>query len=90
MKKLAILLMVVVFAITASGSALAQSTKNDEHKVDLSKPKATVERIRQPDPPQVSTTTKPSPVGQKASDYHPPAANTMKSIDKAVVPPPSK
>jgi len=47
-----------------------------------------VNKIRQADPPQVSTSTKPSPVGQPASDYHPPAAKSMKSVDKAVVPPP--
>jgi hypothetical protein len=56
---------------------------------DLSKAKDTVDKIRQPDPPKVSTTTKPSPVGQPASDYHPPAAKSMKSVDKAVVPSPT-
>ncbi|MEN6616406.1 MAG: hypothetical protein ABFD12_07600 [Syntrophorhabdus sp.] len=54
---------------------------------DLGKAKATTDNIRQPDPPQVSTTTKPSPVGQPASDYKPPAAKTLKINEP---PPPSK
>ena len=35
--------------------------------------KNVVDRIRQPDLPQVSTTTKPSPVGQPVREYRPPA-----------------
>ena len=38
---------------------------------DLSKGKGTVDNIRPADPPQVSTSTKPSPVGQPVSDYKP-------------------
>jgi len=38
---------------------------------DLSKGKGTVDNIRPADPPQVSTATKPSPVGQPISDYKP-------------------
>lgn len=38
---------------------------------DLSKAKGTVDNIRAADPPQVSTTTKPSPVGQPVTDYKP-------------------
>jgi hypothetical protein len=38
---------------------------------DLNKGKGTVDNIRPADPPQVSTTTKPSPVGQPISDYKP-------------------
>jgi|GEM_PF-678737 hypothetical protein len=39
---------------------------------DLSKAKDTVNRIRQPDPPQQSTTTiKTSPLGQPTTSYHP-------------------
>jgi len=34
------------------------------HAADLSRAKGTVDAIRQADPPSVSTTTKPSPVGQ--------------------------
>ena len=45
---------------------------------DLSQPQGTVNKIRQPDPPKVSTTTKPSPVGQRATDYHPPAKPSLK------------
>lgn len=39
---------------------------------DLSGPKGTVDRIRQPDPPQVSTGTKPSMNGHNASEFRPP------------------
>jgi hypothetical protein len=38
---------------------------------DLNKAKSTVDNIRPADPPQVSTSTKPSPVGQPVSDYKP-------------------
>jgi hypothetical protein len=38
---------------------------------DLSKAKGTVNNIRNADPPQVSTGTKPSPVGQPVRDYKP-------------------
>jgi hypothetical protein len=38
---------------------------------DLNKAKGTVNNIRAADPPQVSTSTKPSPVGQPVSDYKP-------------------
>ncbi len=55
---------------------------------DLSKPKGTVDNIRQADPPKVSTTTKPSPVGQPVSDYKPPAKPSLKV--KEPPPPPTK
>ena len=38
---------------------------------DLTKAKGTVDNIRAADPPRVSTSTKPSPVGQAVSDYKP-------------------
>ncbi len=38
---------------------------------DLSQPKATVNNVRLADPPKASNTQKPSPVGQKVSDYKP-------------------
>ena len=38
---------------------------------DLSKPTNTVNNVRQADPPKVSNTPKPSPVGQPISDYKP-------------------
>jgi hypothetical protein len=57
---------------------------------DLSKPKGTVSNIRQADPPQVSTTTKPSPVGQKVSDYKPPAKPSLKIKEPPPPSPPSK
>jgi hypothetical protein len=62
MKALRLLIILVVMVVLAGGSLWA---------ADLSKPKGTVSNIRQADPPQVSTTTKPSPVGQPVSDYKP-------------------
>ena len=38
---------------------------------DLSDAENTVDSIRQADPPQVSNTTKQSPLGQSTTDYHP-------------------
>ena len=52
---------------------------------DLSKPKGTVDNIRQAEPPQVSTTTKPSPVGQPIQEYKPKGPSV-----KAKEPPPPK
>jgi hypothetical protein len=62
MKRIVILSVAICFVVSAAAAALA---------TDLSGAKNTVNRIRQPDPPSVSTTTKPSPVGQRATDYHP-------------------
>jgi hypothetical protein len=62
MGKTLVLLVAICFAVGLASAALA---------ADLSGAKNTVNKIRQPDPPSVSTTTKPSPVGQRATDYHP-------------------
>jgi hypothetical protein len=50
-----------------SVACLAGSTQ----AADLSKAKGTVDNIRQADPPQASTGTKTSPLGQSTTDYHP-------------------
>lgn len=88
MKKIFIVILAVIFAISVTGLvARADDTKKkDEHKADLNKANETVNRIRQPDPPSVSTTTKPSPVGQPVSDYKPTAAPSLKIKEP---PPPS-
>lgn len=62
MKALRLLIILGVTIFLAIGSVWA---------ADLNKAKGTVDNIRQPDPPQVSTTTKPSPVGQPVTDYKP-------------------
>jgi len=69
MKALRLLIILGVMVFLAGGSLWA---------ADLSKPKGTVDNIRKADPPQVSTTTKPSPVGQPISDYKPPAKPSLK------------
>jgi hypothetical protein len=69
MKALRLLIILGMTIFLAGGSLWA---------ADLSQPKGTVDKIRQPDPPQVSTTTKPSPVGQPVSDYKPPAKPSLK------------
>jgi len=57
---------------------------------DLSQPKATVDRVRQPDPPKASTTAKPSPVGQKVSDYKPKGPSVHPKEPPPPSPPPKK
>jgi hypothetical protein len=69
MKALRLLIILGVTIFLADGSLWA---------ADTSKAKGTVDNIRQSDPPQVSTTTKPSPVGQPVSDYKPPAKPSLK------------
>lgn len=70
------LMVAVIFAISMSGLvAWAQDKKN--HSINLKPAKNTVNNIRQADPPQVSTTTKPSPVGQSVRDYKPAAAKSL-------------
>jgi hypothetical protein len=75
-----------VAAIVLVGSAAV--THGDEHK-KVDKPTDVVDRVRKADPPVVSTTTKPSPVGQKTTDYHP-TPKTKKPLDKVAVPAPPK
>ncbi len=53
---------------------------------DLSDAEATVDNIREADPPSVSTTTKESPVGQPISDYKP----TGPSVNAKEPPSPTK
>jgi hypothetical protein len=69
MKVLRLLVILAVMIFLAGGSVWA---------ADLGKAKGTVNNIRKADPPKVSTTTKPSPVGQKVSDYKPPAKPSLK------------
>ena len=69
MKALRLLIILAVMIFLAGGSLWA---------ADLSKPKGTVDNVRKADPPQVSTTTKQSPVGQPVSDYKPPAKPSLK------------
>jgi hypothetical protein len=80
MKKIRLIILFALALVLAIGPAWA---------ADLSGAKGTVNKIKPADPPKVSTTTKPSPVGQKASEYHPPAAKSMKSVDTIKVPPPA-
>ena len=53
-------------------SALCADAKSEKKtEQGLKKAQNTVNNVRQADPPKVSTTTKPSPVGQPVSDYKP-------------------
>jgi hypothetical protein len=81
MKVLRLLLILGIMVCLVGGSVWA---------ADLSKPKGTVDNIRQADPPQVSTTTKPSPVGQPVSDYKPPAKPSLKVKEPPPPSPPAK
>jgi len=55
-------------ALAVASSLLVATTT---FAADVSKAKDTVDSIREADPPQVSTTTKESPLGQSTTDYHP-------------------
>lgn len=69
-----ILMMTILWVIGSVGAA------------DLGKAKGTVDNVRQAEPPQVSTTTKPSPVGQPVHEYKPKGP----SVKAKEPPPPSK
>jgi hypothetical protein len=62
MKALRIAIFFTLAILIAIGSAVA---------ADLGKAKGTVDNIRAAEPPKVSTSTKPSPVGQPISEYKP-------------------
>jgi hypothetical protein len=82
MKLLRLMIILGMMICLAGGSVWA---------ADLSKPKGVVDNLRQADPPQVSTTTKPSPVGQAVSDYKPPPKPLkIKEPPPPPPPPPTK
>jgi hypothetical protein len=64
-----IVLAIAVFFLM--GTAYAQQS------INLKPAQNTVDNIRPADPPQVSTTTKPSQVGQPVSVFKPPAAKSL-------------
>ena len=80
MKVIATILVISVGLLFAGGPVGA---------ADLNKPKATVDNIRQADPPQASTTAKPSPVGQPASDYKPKGPSVHPKEPPPPPPPPT-
>ena len=59
-------------ALTVASSLLVATTT---FAAEVSKAKDTVDRIRQADPPEVSTTTKKSPVGELTNRPKPPSMN---------------
>jgi hypothetical protein len=63
-----LLVLLVAGAVTVGG--LAQSVEGKEDK-KLERAKDTVDRIREPDPPKVSTETKPSPIGLPTEEFKP-------------------
>jgi hypothetical protein len=65
------LLVLFVAVVVVAGGAIGLVDGKDDKKLDLDKAKDTVDRIRQPDPPSVSTGTKPSPVGVPAEEFKP-------------------
>ena len=67
MKKIALIFTILTFVATLILVASTIAT------ADQKKAKNTVDNIREVDPPQVSTETKKSPVGQNASEYRPKA-----------------
>lgn len=67
----------VISSLLLSGAILA---------ADLSNAQGTVDNIREADPPEVSTTTKESPVGQPVTDYKP----SGPSVNPKEPPPPPR
>jgi len=97
MKKL--LVGVLVLGMTlAAGIAMAQqktqNKPNPTHSIDLSKANSTVNNVVNHGAVSTSTSTVHGStntiVGQPATVIHPAAAPSMKSVDRKVVPPPSK
>lgn len=65
--KLVPLTALITAVLLVAGVAGAEEKKDKK----LDPAKNTVDRIRQADPPEVSTTTKPSPVGEPADRWKP-------------------
>jgi hypothetical protein len=76
LRKKICLMVAVIFVISMSVSVVCAQNQNN-HSINLKPAQNTVNNIKQADPPQVSTTTKPSPVGQRVTDYKPPAAKSL-------------
>jgi hypothetical protein len=72
-------------AIMLAGAAEAQNSTQNSN-VNLNRAQNTVNNISQPTPPTVSTGTASGVVGTPASQFHPPAANTVRTTPP---PPPS-
>ena len=67
-------------SVALLGSSYAQNQDQKKSNTDLSKAKDTVDRIREPDPPKVSTETKKTP----------PTTQPKPKPPKKEPPPPSK
>lgn len=65
--RLGTIAVIATAVLLAAGAAGAEEKKGSK----LDGAKNTVDRIREADPPGVSTTTKPSPLGQSTTDYKP-------------------
>jgi hypothetical protein len=87
LRKKICLIAAFIFVISMSVSVVCAQNQNKQ-SINLKPAQNTVNNIRQADPPQVSTTTKPSPVGQPVTDYKPPAAKSLHV--KEPPPPPRK
>ena len=86
-KKKICLMVAVIFVISMNISVVSAQNQN-AHSINLKPAQNTVNNIKPADPPQVSTTTKPSPVGQPVRDYKPAAAKSLHV--KEPPPPPRK
>jgi hypothetical protein len=65
------LLAVFVAIVLAAGAVPGSVEGKEDKKPSLDKAKDTVDRIREPDPPSVSSGTKPSPVGTPTQEFKP-------------------
>jgi len=78
----------IVSVLVAAGILLASASLFADDSKKLEKARNTVNNVKKADPPKVSNTQKPSPVGQKASEYKP--KQKSPESKKIVVPPPGK
>jgi hypothetical protein len=76
LRKKICLIAAVIFVISMSVSVVCAQNQNN-HSINLKPAQNTVNNIKQADPPQVSTTTKPSQLGQPVSIFKPPAAKSL-------------
>ena len=78
----------IVSVIVGAAMLLVSASVFADDSKKLEKATNTVNNVRRADPPKVSNTQKPSPVGQKASEYKP--KQKSPESKKIVVPPPGK
>ena len=88
MKEIILVFTILVFAVALI--LAASTTAKYNRMADQKKAQNTVDKIREADPPSVSTTTKKSTEGQKASEYRPPPPSLRIKEPPSPIPPKTK